>query len=358
MNCEWFDNLIIDYIYGELAPDEAASVEEHMRNCPSCAEKVKELSSAREMASGLPDPEPSKMVIGRITAQARDEAAKGQKIWGFGWLKIFAALCLMAVVGGLVSQQMRSGLLVDEGIKTPSEKEYAVSARPEPVTVKEEPKSPGASPPPVTEKKKADPVETAMTESASAGLRGDCAMPDVKPVMEKAPSDVSTAPDTRPTMEPAPAPQHKPKMRSATRAPMRKAMPTANGRLDEPEKPAASEGGMRSDELKTSRRLTRGMFLDSELEEHETSTPDRLAKGKRAVESGEYIEAAHVLHSLLKTMPAGHKDRPIVLLWLARAYEGRGHFVKAREIYMVLVEESPAHREMAIDKIRELDEIR
>jgi hypothetical protein len=66
------------------------------------------------LTAGLSEPKPDPVVVSRIVAVARDEAEKARSSHGLGWLRIFATVCIMAVVGGLVYHQTRTGLITQE----------------------------------------------------------------------------------------------------------------------------------------------------------------------------------------------------------------------------------------------------
>jgi tetratricopeptide (TPR) repeat protein len=79
-----------------------------------------------------------------------------------------------------------------------------------------------------------------------------------------------------------------------------------------------------------------------------------LATGEKALEATRYAEAGQVFTKALNLLLPGHPDRPRALLGLARAQEEQGNLAGALRTYGELAKESPAHRELAEGKIREL----
>ncbi len=124
MNCDRIDNLLLDYLYGELGPDEARQVEAHLDECPACADKYAELAGVRRLVRGLPEPVPSRMAVNKVLAVAREEAASKRSRRGLGWLKLLAPLCLMVVVGGLVYYELQTGYFAPYQSSVPAGDEY------------------------------------------------------------------------------------------------------------------------------------------------------------------------------------------------------------------------------------------
>ena len=79
-----------------------------------------------------------------------------------------------------------------------------------------------------------------------------------------------------------------------------------------------------------------------------------LNKGREDMNSGRYEDARKVFQSLLDHMSPQHEDRPVVLFWLAKAYEGRGHRDKAIEIYQTVARDFPNYKDLAQNKVNEL----
>ena len=83
MNCNQVEQILIDYLYGELAPKETAAVKVHLEECPGCAAEIAELGWARNLAADLPDPEPSRLTMNKIIAHAREDAEKPKGLFSF-----------------------------------------------------------------------------------------------------------------------------------------------------------------------------------------------------------------------------------------------------------------------------------
>lgn len=58
MKCDNYQNLIIEKLYDEIAPDDHLRLREHLRICPECAEKMKTLQATSQTLQKWPDSEP------------------------------------------------------------------------------------------------------------------------------------------------------------------------------------------------------------------------------------------------------------------------------------------------------------
>ena len=58
MKCEDYQNLIIEELYDEIAPDDYLRLREHLQACPGCTEKIKTLRAASQTLQKWPDSEP------------------------------------------------------------------------------------------------------------------------------------------------------------------------------------------------------------------------------------------------------------------------------------------------------------
>jgi outer membrane protein assembly factor BamD (BamD/ComL family) len=89
-------------------------------------------------------------------------------------------------------------------------------------------------------------------------------------------------------------------------------------------------------------------------EKLEKSIPALLEEGERSLEARRFEEASQTFSQVLKLLRPGDPDRPRALLDLARAQEGQKDFTTAIQTYRELAQESPAHRDLAEQKIKEL----
>jgi TolA-binding protein len=108
VKCERAEELLLEYLYGEAGPDEVREIEAHLAECPECSAKLASLGRIRTLAADLPDPEPSRVVTGRIIAQAREDAENRRSVWGRGWVKIAGLLCVMVAAVMLALPQFQS----------------------------------------------------------------------------------------------------------------------------------------------------------------------------------------------------------------------------------------------------------
>jgi anti-sigma factor RsiW len=119
MNCSRFDEVIEDYLDGELGDDEARAIESHAANCLVCAE---ELSLARKVSAGLAELTPLSCPDG-VTARVRDSlsalaqqadlGAAQQRVRAGAWTRniMQVAAALVLIIAGVIlalSQQQDS----------------------------------------------------------------------------------------------------------------------------------------------------------------------------------------------------------------------------------------------------------
>jgi anti-sigma factor RsiW len=50
MNCQTLDDLLLDFLYEELAPEAAREVEVHLGDCPACTKKLVAFGKVRVLA--------------------------------------------------------------------------------------------------------------------------------------------------------------------------------------------------------------------------------------------------------------------------------------------------------------------
>lgn len=72
--------LLAAYCGGDLAPDEQALVEEHLRSCPDCAADLEDLKTTLDLVRSTPTAEAPPWLATRIMARVRDEATH-RKSW-------------------------------------------------------------------------------------------------------------------------------------------------------------------------------------------------------------------------------------------------------------------------------------
>jgi hypothetical protein len=509
------DEWLIDYLYGELGAEDQSALEVHLAGCEDCRAKVKDFRRITQAAAALPDPEPSRMVIGRILAEARDQAQQKASFWNGGWIKALATLGLAGVVGGLVLYQYQMGLTPDARLTPPVDERarlerVAPSVRPEepvrpaPPAAATEPGGSATSPAVSSDASKSVvPMESPavsplaappapappapMAESAPPALMSESAPSITPPVAAEAPSASMAqlgAPAEAPTfrsltddesspevpadvgigtssgyriagtmlmVEPddspvpvvdgkeasgqdtvriagtklwvelealpagSPAKDHPmiaagPKDLDASSTPDGTApAPKTKANADRPEasmvarcaqppaktspapetleppapagttartRPKTSSGAAAkadrpvSSEMTASARGTsgkrqavkeaapseeaKGRVAEEPLTADRAETMALWNEGRQAMNDGELDQASHRFNQALQELPPGHRDRPRMLLWLARAYEERGLKDKAVDAYRTLAKESPAHADFVQHKLQQL----
>lgn len=88
------------YVLGALSPQEQADFEEHLRTCPDCAARVRELAILPDLLAGVPldevDADVPDTLLPGLLRRARSE--RRRRHWVTGGLTGVAAACLIAMV--------------------------------------------------------------------------------------------------------------------------------------------------------------------------------------------------------------------------------------------------------------------
>jgi len=385
VNCRQAEDLLIEYLYGELDSESAESMRAHLDECQDCAAKLAELNQVREVVAGLPEPEPTRIAVNKVLVQAREAAEARRPLWSLGWLKVLAPLCVMAVVGGLVLFQLNSGLISDKTFL--SETKQIVSRSAQVLPPKAEEKMSG--------------VRDAGTGKVSRGVLVQPKPDRARPVLkkERAETTSAAAPPDSPLigsgkgaviMKASRMEGERAKVGQATTPPLRaapgspKPVPpnTARGMAVAPSEARETRLEVRPAEpamaLDTERRAgfksrsrTGGLWAKNGAPSRDedrladkdrglglgvtgVSVPALLDRAEEALKAGQYDRAEKIFLNILRHLPQGRSSRPRALLGLARAYEGLGNLTQARRAYQALAAESPAHGGLARRKIEEL----
>jgi hypothetical protein len=392
VSCSICQDLLIDYLYGEIDPGDARLIESHLDTCEDCHRRFASLASARSHLEHLKDPDPSNVTINKIVATARDSAEQRRPFRGMGWMKVAAAFCMLAVVGGVTIYQLRSGSISKEmtepairktqtnELVTPrkhidgDDREYQPEAATQPdadsagrpdstieidkrddqteqtvtaMEIEEQDLPPDPlirapqSPPagngtawPGVDEKPALPQHSRLDDETSASAASGYTKsesPDIPSRKEKK-AAVSIKPAPRPSPEPTAVPV-KPVQQEAMTPP---GMVTAlNG--------GNHKAGFRS----------RAPRSPSEPVK-KSRPPIEPAPGFVALDNGEYDKAIDIFDRVLEAMEPGDPERPEVLLGLGKALEAKQDWTRAGNVYRQLEMESPAHRDAARQKIEAL----
>ena len=117
MKCAAAQELISDYVDGNIGQDREAELKAHLEGCPDCRELAQDFASIVRGGKGLASYEPSAEVWPKIAAEvreARPQAPAGtpeKRSWlgtfwkPAGWAVTAAAVLMLVVVGGLVMRQ-------------------------------------------------------------------------------------------------------------------------------------------------------------------------------------------------------------------------------------------------------------
>jgi len=379
VNCRQAEDLIIDYLYGELSPESTESFRRHLDGCPECAARVSELSLVRRTAAALNRVEPSRMTVNRVLALAREEAESWRSVWGWGWLKILAPLCLMAVVGGLVLFQLRTGLVSQEAIPPGFKKDSfkalsAANSKEKSMETTARSSERAVSPRNLTAMTNNSPPDSnpAPSPAFHSSADSDLMIAEVsEPSVSSVPPKNENRDRVGTQIETAPGAGSSPPVRAAESFSADRSASTT-GRPS-PEKQREQAGFSFSafiyfedNHLNASRPTTDQTEAKAEMAadrsagssgtsmlEH-AEKPISLDSAEKAFKEKYYDQAAIMYSRILETLPAEHPDRPQALCGLAQAHEALGHSDKALRVYQALVSAPPPYREMAQRKVKEL----
>lgn len=364
MNCESAEDLLIEYLYGELEPYQAESMRAHLGRCGTCAARVAELTRMRELAAAAPDPEPSRLAINRVIARAREEAERPRSLWTFKWVKVLAPLCLAVVVGGLVAYQLRIGLGPKPVAYAPTGEEHR---QPAPTQATEEKEIPALA----GDKGKVGLPAPSRAATEPSSQREERAAPAPGPPLPPPrPSPARENVKAEPPIEgerdkvmPAPG---APLADSAVSAPVAREAPTPTGGRPPatallsapkkaPELPAAAVGPAKMEAAPHSPSASPAEKVVTAVgKKPDESVLKLLTAGEQALDAANYAEAVQAFTRALNLLAPGHPDRARALLGLGRAQEGQRDLSGALQTYEELAKESPTHRELAESKMREL----
>ena len=371
MNCQRAEDLFIDYLYGELGQEEAESVQAHLDECQQCSVQFSELTRIRELVGRLPDQEPTQIAVNRVIVRAREEADKSRQVWRFGWLKVLAPLCIVAIVTGVVAYQYRSGMLSEHLMHAParqddrtvlsrtapsSEQEGRIAA---PSDTRSEKESAAMAEP------RTSPDEATMQEDKMAGIapvgetgnRGAALGEKSYKALTRAPVERETTDTSKQSKE-----HTKPTSHLQLRRQPRPTMPTEDlavsterlkqGITEKDERLQSSVQGIGAAQEDYETMAKAKAYLEDD--KPGLSIAAMLEEAEKALKAKNYKKAADLFSAVVQRLQPGNVDRVRSLLGLARAQEGQGNLAEARHTYRNLAKESPAHRDLAEHKIDEL----
>jgi hypothetical protein len=346
MNCKQTNDLIVEYLYGELRLEQRASVQAHLEACLDCRARLEGLTAAREWVAGLPEQEPTPTAVHRIVARAREEDERSRLGWGLGWLKIFVPISFMIVVGGLVAHYHWSGQLIKEKAiePTPREQREVVSQGGAQRYIGDEGKQARARSNLPSPWKDMDSMEAgelgnpSRSEQPREGKNGALSEPSGPPERESEasmPYSLKRGAAPERSQEGEPLGGVKGEQAQALRVPLEE----GKGREEAP-------GRKFYGKLQTE--------AAPEYEARAISEASALTPLFDALYAGEFKQAREGFQNAIDTMKRGDSERPLALYGLALAYEGLGEPDKAREIYRLLLGGSPALRDLALSRLKAL----
>jgi hypothetical protein len=120
-HCTTFDLLLVDWLYDELEPAEAARFTRHIDGCDACWQTAEAMTRIRALMRELPEEPPPEAVSSRILHQAAEQAAgtrrRGLWSWLAGSLEMVwahpaaAALASLVLIAGVAGALFTRGKL-------------------------------------------------------------------------------------------------------------------------------------------------------------------------------------------------------------------------------------------------------
>lgn len=78
-DCSTFDTLVVDWLYDELDPAEAARITRHVDGCAACWQTAESLVQVRALFRAMPEEEPPGAISARVLREAAAHAASRQE---------------------------------------------------------------------------------------------------------------------------------------------------------------------------------------------------------------------------------------------------------------------------------------
>ncbi|MGB7293899.1 MAG: zf-HC2 domain-containing protein [Thermodesulfobacteriota bacterium] len=140
MNCEKFEELLIDFIEGVIEPSDIELVKKHIATCQNCCKKLDEFKEIKKVYNGDTHPEPSPEVLTRLSRIAREELEKDNAPF---WRKWFYSPILVPVL----STGLALGIWISYGQKDvgygPDDTIYSTKVMAKKIPMAQEPDFPG-----------------------------------------------------------------------------------------------------------------------------------------------------------------------------------------------------------------------
>ncbi len=140
MNCERFEELLIDFMDNEIEPSDREMVKKHLANCSFCSKKLEEDLEIRRIFNEQSPPQPSTHVLATLSKRARQEVAKEKTPF---WKRWFYSPILVPVL----SSALALSVWIYYGQKninySPGETIYSRDAMAKKVPMAQEPSLPG-----------------------------------------------------------------------------------------------------------------------------------------------------------------------------------------------------------------------
>ncbi len=114
MKCEKIPNVLIDYVYDQLKPEQKADYEEHLKNCEECRHELSEIRQTRTALNAVPDPEPMERIMlnpekdtGFVRWIRDVRQVLPHSIWGRTALGGIAALLALIIISSVLKMQIQ-----------------------------------------------------------------------------------------------------------------------------------------------------------------------------------------------------------------------------------------------------------
>src|ERR671925_445930 len=100
MNCERFEELLIDFMEEEIDPSEREEVKNHLECCPYCSKRLEDYMKIKRVFNEETLPQPSAQVLSRLSKIARDEVERDKTPF---WKKWFYSPILIPLLSSALA---------------------------------------------------------------------------------------------------------------------------------------------------------------------------------------------------------------------------------------------------------------
>ena len=100
MACKLCEDKLLEYLYGELSEEDAATMVEHLERSEACREAAKSFRSVLDTVSGVEEEGLPSFVHTRIMGHAEEAGSKKRSFWSWMFRPAVTTVVIGAVTAG------------------------------------------------------------------------------------------------------------------------------------------------------------------------------------------------------------------------------------------------------------------